>query len=299
MVGREGSSASAAGTGGERRKVTPARVLGAKKTGRKLILVSAYDYPMARWADLAGVDMVFVSDAFGTVGLGRENSLSVTVDELVYHTRAVKAGAGQCLVLSSLPFMSYHKLDEAVTNAGRLLKEGGAEAIEIEGCRGIEETVAALVRVGIPTVGHIGLTRKTVSRLGSFRVQGRDAESALAIIQDALTLSTAGVFALILECIPDRLAQIITSLVDVPTIGFGAGVHCDGQGLISQDMLGLYDKFCPRFVKQFAHLSETTVEAFRTFAGEVQAGSFPGPEHSFTMEDQVLQELLSRVGRTP
>ena len=280
-----------------RKRVRPIGIRERKSHGPAITLVSAYDYPFARFADLAGIDIVFVSDALASVGLGRDDSLSVTMDEMVYHTKAVKRGAGQTLVLAALPFLSYSSAKEAIGNAARLIKDAGADAIEIEGCAELSGTVSALTASGVAVVAHVGLTKKIASRTGSYRTQGQDPESALAVIEDALALTEAGAFALILECIPDRVAAIITELVSVPTIGIGAGPYCDGQGLISQDMLGLYDKFCPKFVRQFGQLGAAAVEAFKDFKGDVALRRFPEKEHAVSIGDDVLTAMLTRIRR--
>jgi len=279
----------------KRRPVRPHTIRARKHNGPPITLVSAYDYPFARFADLAEIDIVFVSDALASVGLGRDDTLSVTMDEMVYHTQAVKRGAGNSLVLAALPFLSYSHPKEAIANAGRLLKDGGAAAVEVEGCAELADTVAALTSSGVGVVAHVGLTKKIASRTGSYRTQGQDSESALTIIEDALTLAEAGAFAIILECVPDRVAAIVTDLVSVPTIGIGAGPYCDGQGLISQDMLGLYDKFAPKFVHQFGQLGGAAVDAFRAFQKEVGERRFPAERHTVSVGDDILIEMLNHV----
>lgn len=281
----------------QRKRVRPNGIRDRKVNGPAITLVSAYDYPFARFADLAGIDIVFVSDAFASVGLGRDDTLSVTMDEMVYHTRAVKRGAGQSLVLAALPFLSYSNPKDAISNAGRLVKDAGACAVEVEGCAELSNTIAALTASGVAVVAHVGLTKKIASRTGSYRTQGQDPESALTVIEDALALAEAGAFALILECIPDRVAAIITELIPVPTIGIGAGPYCDGQGLISQDMLGLYDKFCPKFVRQFGQLGTAAVEALKEFQADVGERRFPAQEHTVSVGDEMLTDMLSRIRR--
>jgi len=275
-----------------RRRITPDVIRSKKASGEPITLLSAYDYPIARCADLAGIDIAFVSDAFAVVGLGRSNTSSVTVDEVVYHTRAVRAGAGACLVLSALPFLSYGSPDKALTSAGRLIKEAGADAVELEGGKEIAPTVEFLHGNGIAVVAHIGLTKQTFSRSGSHRTQGKTASQAIEIIQHAIAMEAAGAFALIVECVPDRLAEIITSVVEIPTIGIGAGPHCDGQGLVSEDMLGLYDKFCPKFVRQYRQLGADIKGAFSAFRADVNDRHFPGPEHT-SIADSAWSESLS------
>lgn len=275
-----------------RKQVTPNSIRARKNTNSSITLVSAYDYPFAKFAENAGVDIVFVSDAFASVGLGRSDTLSVTVDEVVYHSKAVCAGVDKSLVLAAMPHLTYTSPREAISNASRIIKEGGAAAVEVEGCLDLAPTVKALVDSGIAVVAHVGLTKKIAARTGSYRTQGQDANSALGIIEDAMALADAGAFALILECIPDRLAAVITELVDIPTIGFGAGPYCDGQALITQDLLGLFDKFVPKFVHQYAQLGNQATQAFIEFKESVNQREFPGPNHVVGIDDLVLNEMI-------
>ncbi|MDO8298740.1 3-methyl-2-oxobutanoate hydroxymethyltransferase [Lacisediminimonas sp.] len=278
-----------------RKPVTPNAIRSRKNGSAPVTMVSAYDYPFARFADEAGIDIIFVSDALASVGLGRSGTQSVTVDEMVYHTKAVRAGAGNSMVLASLPHLSYTTPREAIANASRLIKEGGACAVEIEGCADLAPTVHALTDAGIAVMAHVGLTKKIAGRTGSYRTQGLDADSALTVIEDALALSEAGPFALLLECVPDRIAAVVTQLVPQPTIGIGAGPWCDGQGLVSQDMLGLFDKFLPRFVQQFAQLGLAATDAFMAFKDHVAQRQFPGTAHTTAVADEVLLEMLQRL----
>src|SRR5262249_31889535 len=239
---------------------------------------TAYDATMARLLDAAGVDGILVGDSLGMVIQGQPDSLAVTVDEMVYHTRLVMRGVTRSLVVSDMPFMSYQvSPQQALENAGRLMKEGGAPAIKLEGGVRSAPAIAALTSADIPVVGHVGLTPQSVRRLGGFRVQ-RD-ESRL--IEDALAVQEAGVFALVVECVPAKTAAKITEALKVPTIGIGAGAACDGQVLVAHDMLGLFDDFRPRFAKQFADLGPTILQAAENYCREVRAGTFPGPEHAF------------------
>lgn len=280
---------------GQRKRVTPNSIRNRKKSGAPITLVSAYDYPFARCADRAGIDIISVSDALASVGLGRRDTLSVTIEEMIYHTKAVRNGAGNSLVLATLPYLSYTNPRDAVASAGRLIKEGGACAVEIEGCADLAPTVHALHDSGIAVIAHVGLTKKIAARTGSYQTLGKDEDSALAIIEDALALADAGAFALILECIPDRIASVITELVAPPTIGIGAGPYCDGQGLVTQDMLGLFDKFTPKFVHQFAQLGSAAIEGFRSFKENVEQKQFPGQPHTVAVGDQVLMGMLQRL----
>lgn len=279
-----------------RKKVTPNALQSRKSSGAPITMVTAYDYPFALYAEQAGIDVVFVSDAFASVGLGRNNALTVTVEEVVYHTRAVRCAVKSSLLLASLPFLSYTTPAEAIQNAARLVREGGAEAVEVEGDASLVPVVRALTQSGIAVVAHVGLTKVVASRTGSYRSQAQEPDSALGIIGDALALVDAGAFALVLECIPDRIAAAITQLVPVPTIGIGAGPFCDGQGLVTQDMLGLFEKFTPKFVHKFAALGEHARDGFTSFKQSVEASAFPGSAHTVTIGDEELHAIVARLG---
>ncbi len=276
---------------GVRKRVTTERIRKRKSGGEPITLVTAYDYPMARWADQAGIDIIMVSDAFASVGLGREDALGVTLDETIHHTRAVRAGAGLSLTVSTMPFLSYVRPREAVANAARLVKEGGAQAVEVEGDAGLATTVRSLHEAGVAVLAHVGLTKTITGRTGSYRGRARTSEDAKCIVEDALTLAQAGAFAVLIECVPDRVAGLITEKLDVPTIGIGAGPDCDGQGLVSQDLLGMFDKFCPSFVKRYAALGDLAIEAFGAFRDDVVEKCFPGTEHVTTLDDDVYASL--------
>ncbi len=253
-----------------------------KAQGEKITVLTAYDYPLARLMDLAGIDVILVGDSVGTVVCGYDTTLPVTMDEMIYHTRAVVRGAADALIVADMPFLSY-QIDaaEARRNAGRLVKEGGAQAIKLEGGENVAATIRAIVDMDIPVVGHIGLTPQSVHRMGGFRVQGRLDEQARQLLKDARAVEAAGAFALVLEGIPAALAQQITADVSIPTIGIGAGVHCDGQVLVIHDILGLCEKYSPKFVKKFADVSGIIREGVETYIREVKEGTFPGEEHSF------------------
>ncbi len=248
----------------------------------KLVMVTAYDYTMARLVDAAGVDMVLVGDSLGMVVQGHDDTLPVTLEQMIYHVQCVGRGLERAHLVADMPFMSY-QIDptRALENAGRLMQEGRASSVKLEGGERSAPSIARLVEAGIPVVGHVGLTPQSVHAMGGFRVQGRTEEAAERVVRDALAVEEAGAFCVVLEGIPADLAAEITHRLRVPTIGIGAGPHCDGQVLVCNDILGLDLAFAPRFVKRYARLEETAVEAFRTFAKEVRAGSFPGPEHSF------------------
>lgn len=262
-----------------------------KEEGRPVTMLTAYDCPTARLVDEAGIDIVLVGDSVGNVILGYDSTIPVTMADMLHHTRAVSRGVNRALVVGDMPFLSYN-VDrvEAVRNAGRFLQEGGAQAVKLEGGREVAETVRVLVSAGIPVMGHIGLTPQSVHQLGGYRVQGRDAASARRLLEDARILEEAGVFAIVLECVPVPLAQRITSVVNVPTIGIGAGPHCDGQVLVTHDLLGLYGGFTPRFVKRYAALHGEIGRALREFREEVESGRFPAEEHGFAMPEEELPE---------
>jgi 3-methyl-2-oxobutanoate hydroxymethyltransferase len=278
-----------------RAKVTTTALRSKKQQGQKITLLTAYDFPMATFIDQAGADVILVSDAVGTVGNGRSEAVSVTVDEMIYHTRAVRNGTQRCLVVTTLPFGSYNNADDALLNATRLMKEGGADGVHLEGTRQAGVLVRAIVSAGIPVMGHIGVTKQKIVRSGRIQLPGRTADSAREIINDALEMADSGVFALILECLPVRLAQIITQSLEIATISIGSGSYCDGQGLVTQDMLGLYKEISPRFLKVYADLSQSIVAALTEFRQEVESSAFPTPEYSYTIEDEELNKLLDQL----
>jgi 3-methyl-2-oxobutanoate hydroxymethyltransferase len=262
----------------EKRPVTVPDFLAAKTRGVRLTMLTAYDYTMARLLDAAGVDGLLVGDSLGMVIQGHEHSLSVTLDEVIYHSRCVARGVRRSLLVADMPFMTYQvSPQQALENAGRLIKEGGAHAVKIEGGVRSAASIAAIASADIPVMGHIGMTPQSVRRLGGFRVQ-RDAEK---IVEDALATEKAGAFAVVVECIPTELAQKITSALKIPTIGIGAGAGCDGQILVTHDMLGLFEDFQPRFVKQYADLGRDVVQAVEKYCREVRDGTFPAAEHGF------------------
>lgn len=278
-----------------RAKVTTTFLKTKKHRGQKITMLTAYDFPMASFIDQANLDIVLVSDAVGTVGLGRPEAVSVTVEEMIYHTRAVRNGVQRCMVVTTLPFGSYSGVDDAVHNATRLMKEGKADGVHLEGTRQEGALVGAIVAAGIPVMGHVGVTKQKIVRAGRVRLPAQDAASAQQTIADAVEMTKSGAFALILECIPVRIAEIITRSVDIPTIGIGAGTHCDGQALVTQDMLGLYKELSPRFLKVYADLAETIVAALSDFRSEVESGVFPAPEHTYAIDDAELETLLAQL----
>ena len=276
----------------ERKKITPVDIQALKAADKKITMLTAYDYPMALLEDRAGIDIILVGDSVGMTVLGYENTLPVTMDEMIHHTKAVTRGAKFALVIGDMPFMSYNTSErDAILNAGRFMKEGSADAVKLEGGASVKDIVKAIVKAGIPVMGHIGLTPQTISMLGGFKVQGKDAKAAQKIIDDALMLEDAGAFSVILEAIPAPIAKRITERLAVPTIGIGAGVHCDGQVLVVHDMLGLFDRFTPRFVKRYVNLSESMLKAFESFREEVSRGEFPTDQHSFHIEEKELSKI--------
>lgn len=262
------------------------------KGKRRLAVLTAYEYTAAFHADAAGVDIILVGDSLGMVMLGREDTLSVTLDECILHTRSVMRGTSRALVVTDMPFMSYETgVRDALVNAARLCAEGGVRAVKLEGGRDVVPQVAALVKAGIPVMGHLGLTPQRSAVLGGFKVQGKTAAAAVALYEDALALQDAGCFSVVLEAIPAPLAEAVTRRLDIPTIGIGAGAGCDGQVLVYHDMLGLYPRFTPRFVKQYAQLGQAVQDAVAAYAEDVREGAFPAPEHSFTMKEEEAAKL--------
>lgn len=270
--------------------------LRAMKGERKIVMVTAYDYPTARAVAAAGLEALLVGDSLGMIVLGYESTVPVTLEDMLHHTRAVVRGAGHVHVVADLPFMTYQVSDEqAVANAGCLIKEGGADAVKLEGGVTMASRISAIVRAGIPVMAHIGLTPQSAAALGGFKVQGRSIEAARALIEDALAVEQAGAYSVVLEAMPRRLAQIISGRLAIPTIGIGAGVECDGQVLVNGDLLGLFDRFTPKFAKQYAQLSTAMVAAFQAFASEVRAGDFPTDEHGFAIPSAVLRQLEAEL----
>lgn len=274
---------------GQASKVTHLLLRQMKDQGERIAMLTAYDASFARLCDQAGVDILLVGDSLGMVIQGMENTLAVTMDQMIYHCRAVARGvasaSGRAMVVGDMPFLSYQAAeDEALRNAGRLLKEGFAEAVKLEGGAECAELVRKMVRIGIPVMGHIGLTPQSIHALGGFKVQGREEAQAERLRRDASTLAEAGCFAIVLEGIPRELATEITASVSVPTIGIGAGPECDGQVLVLYDLLGMNEEFRPRFVKRYDNLAMRVRTAVDTFISEVRGGDFPGPEHSFSQK---------------
>lgn len=263
-----------------------------KKSGDKITMLTAYDYSTAKLADEAGVNTILVGDSLGMVMLGYEDTLSVTMEDMLHHTKAVTRGAKNALVVADMPFMSYQtSVYDAVVNAGRLIKEGRAQAVKLEGGAAVAEQIRAICDAQIPVVAHLGLTPQSVNAFGGFKVQGKTAERAKQLIEDAKIVEKAGAFAVVLECIPAPLAEKITESINIPTIGIGAGAGCDGQVLVYQDMLGMFGGFTPKFAKRYENVGEIMVNAFKKYIDEVKTGVFPSEEHSFKLSDAVKSEL--------
>ena len=263
-----------------------------KRKGEKITMLTAYDYSTAMVLDEAGIDVILVGDSLGNVILGYETTLSVTMDDMVHHSKAVVRGVKNTMVVTDMPFLSYHiSIPESVRNAGRLIQEGGAQAVKLEGGRERVDTIKAILEAEIPVMGHIGLTPQSVHQFGGFKVQGRDLETAKKLIGDAKALEKAGVFSIVLEGVPAALAKRITEEVTVPTIGIGAGPDCDGQVLVVNDMLGLFQGHVAKFVKKFANLHPLMVEAVKSYGDEVKAGTFPAPEHCYSINEEIIDKL--------
>lgn len=268
------------------------------KGNRRLAMITAYDYTSAVIANRAGVDMILVGDSLGMVMLGRKDTLSVTLDEMIHHCRAVMQGTDRALVVADMPFMTYEPGPEvALASATRILRESGVRAVKLEGAAHVLPQIRALVNAGIPVMGHIGLTPQRVAQLGGFKVQGKSAEAARTLLEEARSLEEAGCFAIVLEAIPAPLATAVTSRIAVPTIGIGAGAGCDGQVLVFHDMLGMYSDFTPRFVKRFAEVGTIMENAIRDYAEEVRTGTFPTETHSFTMKPEERARLEADLAR--
>lgn len=276
-------------------KTTTAVFAAMKESGDKISMVTAYDYSTAKLVDASGINSILVGDSLGMVMLGYEDTLSVTMEDMIHHCAAVSRGAKDALIICDMPFMSYQtSVYDAVTNAGRLMKEGRANAVKLEGGTEISEHIRAIVNSSIPVCAHIGMTPQSVNAFGGFRVQGKTLAAAQKLIDDALAVQSAGAFAVVLECVPSALAEYITQLLDIPTIGIGAGQGCDGQVLVYQDMLGMYSDFTPKFVKRFAEIGKNMTDAFVQYDKEVKSGAFPEEKHGFKIDESVMNELMIR-----
>lgn len=277
-------------------KNTVSTILEQKKKKDKITMLTAYDYSTGKLIDEAGVNCILVGDSLGMVMLGYEDTLSVTMEDMIHHTAAVARGCKNALIVADMPFMSYQtSVYDAVYNAGRLMKEGRAHAVKLEGGEKMCPQIKAIVEASIPVVAHIGLTPQSVNALGGYKVQGKNEETARQLIRDAKAVEIAGAFAVVLECLPDKLARLITESINIPTIGIGAGAGCDGQVLVYQDMLSMYSTLKPKFVKCFSNVGEMMTAAFKQYINETKAGIFPGEEHVFNMTDELIDRLYSDI----
>jgi 3-methyl-2-oxobutanoate hydroxymethyltransferase len=280
----------------ERTKVTVFRLWEMKRSGEKISMITAYDYPTGVWAERAAIDILLVGDSMAMTVLGYPNTLPATMEELVTHSQAVNRGNNTSFVLGDMPYMSYQpSVEMAVQNAGRFMSEGGCDGIKLEGGIAMADRVEAIVNAGIPVMGHLGLTPQSASMLGGFKAQGKDALMAKTIIDDAKVLEEAGAFAILLEAVPSKVSKLVTERAGIPIIGIGAGPDCDGQVLIFHDMFGLYPAFTPKFAKQYADVGKTIVEGLQRYADEVREGAFPEPKHSFTISDEQYEDLLTML----
>lgn len=274
------------------KKVTTAELREKKQKGEKISMVTAYDYSQAKIVDEAGIDIILVGDSLGNVVLGYESTLSVTMEEMIHHGKAAVRGSRRAMVVVDMPFLSYQvNRDEAIKNAGRLIKETGAHAVKVEGGEEILEAVKGITSAGIPVMGHLGLTPQSIGQLGGFKVQGKDVQVAKKMIRDARALEEAGAFSVVLECVPWQLASFIRGQVSMPVIGIGAGRECDGQVLVFHDVMGLFDEYRPKFVKQYQNMKDKMIEGIKEYIDEVREGKFPGEEHIFTMEEEAAKQL--------
>jgi 3-methyl-2-oxobutanoate hydroxymethyltransferase len=282
-------------------KKTVLDFLDMKARGEKITFLTAYDYPLASFAERAGIEMLLVGDSLGMVVYGLAGTIPVTMDEMIIHSRAVRRGAPNTFVIGDMPFMSYQSsVEKAVVNAGRFLKEAEMDAIKLEGGRRVQKQIQAIVEAGIPVMGHIGLTPQSSGQLGGFKAQGRTAEAARELMLDAIAIEEAGAFSILLEAIPPEVGEAITKRLSIPTLGIGAGLHCNGQLLISGDMLGLVEAFTPRFVKKYINLSELITKAISEYVSDIKEMQFPGEKHTYRMKEgeaDKLEELVKSLDR--
>jgi 3-methyl-2-oxobutanoate hydroxymethyltransferase len=282
----------------ERKKVTISDIQTRTDRGEKVFMVTAVDYPSAQMVDKAEVDLILVGDSLGMTALGLPNTVPVEMDDIIHHARAVTRGAQYAFVVGDMPFGSYQvSVEETLRNGVRLMKEGGVDGVKLEGGVKMAPMIRALVDIGIPVCAHIGLTPQTISALGGFKVQGKDLAAARGLIEDAKAVEEAGAFAIVVEAVPAKLAYLITESVSIPTIGIGAGPGCKGQCLVLHDMVGMFDRFTPKFARRYANVSQTVVEAIQQWRTEVKEGQFPAPEHTFAIKDEVIKQLRDELGR--
>ena len=276
-------------------KNTVATIMKQKSVHDRIAMLTAYDYSTARLIDEAGVEMILVGDSLGMVMLGYEDTISVTMEDMIHHTAAVSRGVKNAVVVADMPFMSYQtSVYDAVFNAGRLMKEGRANAVKLEGGKEFSDHIKAIAEASIPVVAHIGMTPQSVNMFGGFKVQGKNIEAAKKIISDARAVESAGACAVVMECVPDKLAEYITDILKIPTIGIGAGTGCDGQVLVYQDMLGMYSDFTPKFVKKYGNIGEAMKDAFKKYISDIKSGVFPSDENSFKMSDDIDFKQLEK-----
>lgn len=261
------------------------------RKGARLAMLTAYDYPSAKLVAEAGVDLILVGDSLGMVVLGYDSTIPVTMEDMLHHTRAARRGAPEAFLIADLPFLSYGTVEQALANSARLMKEAGADSIKLEGGAEVAPIVQALVRAGVPVLGHVGLTPQTASSLGGYKLQGKDEANARRILDGAVALEQAGVWGVVLELVPAQLARLVTARISVPTIGIGAGADCDGQVLVFHDLVGLFSGFTPTFVKRYAEAGNTIRDAVARYAEEVRSGAFPAEKQSFAINEEVLKRL--------
>ena len=273
-------------------KTTVSTLKKQKDNGEKITMLTCYDYSMAKLMDEAGIEILLIGDSLGNTMLGYENTLPVTMEDMIAHTAAVSRGAKNAFVLADMPFMSYQtSVYDAVMNAGRLMKEGHAHGVKLEGGARVCPQIEAIVAADIPVCAHIGLTPQSINAFGGFKVQGKSEEAARQLVEDAKKVEAAGASLLVMECVPAKLAEVITKTVSIPTIGIGAGAGCDGQVLVNQDMLGMFSDFTPKFVKRYANIGEVMKEAFQKYMEEIQSGAFPSSEHEYKIDDDIIEKL--------
>ncbi|MBP3325967.1 MAG: 3-methyl-2-oxobutanoate hydroxymethyltransferase [Coprococcus sp.] len=273
-------------------KNTTTTIMQMKGTDKKISMLTAYDYTTAKLFDEAGVNTILVGDSLGNVILGYEDTISVTVDDMIHHSAAVARGAKNALVVTDMPFMSYQaSVYDAVMNAGRIMKEGRAGAVKLEGGVDICPQIEAIVKAGIPVCAHLGLTPQSINAFGGYKIQGKTEAAARKLIEDAKAVEAAGAFAVVLECVPAKLAKLVTESISIPTIGIGAGADCDGQVLVNQDMLGMFSDYVPKFVRQFAHVGEIMKDAVKQYIDDINSGVFPAEEHTYKIDDDIIEKL--------
>ena len=276
-------------------KNTVSTLIKQKQSGDKITMLTAYDYSTAKMQDECGVNCILVGDSLGMVMLGYENTLPVTMEDMIHHTKAVSKGAENAFVIADMPFMSYQtSVYDAVSNAGRLIKEGNAHAVKLEGGAEVCEQIDAITKASVPVVAHLGLTPQSVNAFGGFKVQGKNLERAEQLVEDALKVEKAGACMVVLECIPSELAEVITKKLTIPTIGIGAGAGCDGQVLVYQDMLGMFSDFTPKFAKKFADVGSLMKSGFKEYIDETKSGAFPAVEHTFKIDSEVIAEVKKK-----